>query len=188
MTMSAAELLADLQARGGALTAEITVSSYSSYLAFLEGYTRSLLAMQSGFGKARSWLKDAIGAAKPELRLEADSTGTLGMSVKFPTVRTDKDISRLAAEVFARPGPLREARKTRIVVAREHTTVLVGDLGPFADLFGTDHDKGQFAKFGCAELGLVVLEIGGQRLEGGFPDHSEALRVLRLVSKRTAAT
>ena len=32
--------------RGGALTAEVTVSSYSSYLAFLEGYTRSLLTMQ----------------------------------------------------------------------------------------------------------------------------------------------
>ena len=32
--------------RGGALTAEITVSSYSSYLAFLEGYTRSLITMR----------------------------------------------------------------------------------------------------------------------------------------------
>src|SRR5688572_20730145 len=95
--------------RGGALTAEITVSSYSSYLAFLEGYTRSLLAMQTagapnaaaasrwlGWEKARSWLKEAIGAAKPELRLEADSTGTMSMSVKFPSVRTDRDISRLS--------------------------------------------------------------------------------------------
>ena len=43
--------------RGGALTAEVTVSSYSSYLAFLEGYTRSLLAMQTGWDKARSWLR-----------------------------------------------------------------------------------------------------------------------------------
>ena len=34
-------------ARSGALTAEITVSSYSSYLAFLEGYTRALLTMQT---------------------------------------------------------------------------------------------------------------------------------------------
>src|SRR5687768_2985682 len=54
--------------RGGALTAEVTVSSYSSYLAFLEGYTRSLLTMQTGWDKARSWLKEAIAAAKPELR------------------------------------------------------------------------------------------------------------------------
>src|SRR5204862_2162248 len=68
-------------ARSGALTAEITVSSYSSYLAFLEGYTRALLAMQTGLDKARSWLRRAIGAAKPELRLEADSSGLMGVSV-----------------------------------------------------------------------------------------------------------
>src|SRR5688572_24441304 len=58
-------------ARGGALTAEITVSSYSSYLAFLEGYTRALVDMQTSWDRARTWLKDAIGATKPELRLEA---------------------------------------------------------------------------------------------------------------------
>src|SRR5688572_19824329 len=75
--------------RGGILTTEITVSSYSSYLAFLEGYTRSLLDMQSGWDKARTWLKDAIGAAKPEFRLEADSAGAMGMSVTFPSVSTD---------------------------------------------------------------------------------------------------
>src|SRR5688572_14267624 len=76
--------------RGGALTTDITVSSYSSYLAFLEGYTRSLLAMQTGWDKARTWLKDAMGTTKPELRLEADSSGAMGVSVKFPTARTDR--------------------------------------------------------------------------------------------------
>ena len=48
--------------------------------------------MQTGWDKARSWLRDAIGAARPELRLEADSAGMMGVSVKFPTVRTDRDI------------------------------------------------------------------------------------------------
>src|SRR4029453_19627149 len=103
--------------RGGALTSETPVSSYSSYLAFLEGYTRSLLAMQTGWDKARSWLKDAIAGARPELRLEADSSGAMGMAVKFPSVRTDRDISRLASEVFALPGRLSDLRKTRIVIA-----------------------------------------------------------------------
>ena len=103
--------------RGGALTSEVTVSSYSSYLAFLEGYTRSLLAMQTGWDKARTWLKDAIAGARPELRLEADSSGAMGMAVKFPSVRTDRDISRLASEVFALPGRLSDLRKTRIVIA-----------------------------------------------------------------------
>src|SRR6202162_2953742 len=60
-------------ARGGALTADITVSSYSSYLAFLEVYPRALLPMQTSLEKARSWLREAIGAARPELRLEADT-------------------------------------------------------------------------------------------------------------------
>ncbi len=115
--------------RGGALTSEVTVSSYSSYLAFLEGYTRSLLAMQTGgpnaaaasgwpgWDKARTWLKDAIAGARPELRLEADSSGAMGMAVKFPSVRTDRDISRLASEVFALPGRLSDLRKKRIVIA-----------------------------------------------------------------------
>src|ERR1700693_5732959 len=63
-------------ARSGALTAEVTVSSYSSYLAVLEGYTRALRAMQTGVEKARSWLRDAIGAARPEVTIEAGTTGT----------------------------------------------------------------------------------------------------------------
>ena len=115
--------------RGGALTAEITVSSYSSYLAFLEGYTRSLVAMQTGWDKARSWIRDAIGAAKPELRLEADSTGAMGMAVKFPSVRTDRDISRLATDVFALPGRLSELRKSRIVVALDEFQAIDGFNG-----------------------------------------------------------
>jgi len=32
-----------VSARHGALTVEVTVSSYSSYVSFLEGYTRALL-------------------------------------------------------------------------------------------------------------------------------------------------
>ena len=33
--------------RGGALTVEVTVSSYSSYVAFLEGYARALLGIET---------------------------------------------------------------------------------------------------------------------------------------------
>ena len=114
--------------RGGALTADVTVSSYSSYLAFLEGYTRSLYDAD-GWDKARSWLKEAIAAANPELRVEADATGTMGMSVKFPTARTERDISRLASEVFALPGRLSDLRKTRIVVALDEFQAINGFNG-----------------------------------------------------------
>jgi hypothetical protein len=104
-------------AKSGALTADITVSSYSSYLAFLEGYTRALLGMHTGLEKARSWLRSAIDAARPELRLEADTSGVMGMSVKFPGVRSDREISKLAADVFALPQRLHELRQRKIVVA-----------------------------------------------------------------------
>src|SRR5687768_6629303 len=152
--------------RGGALTAEVTVSSYSSYLAFLEGYTRSLLTMQSGWDKARSWLKDAIGAAKPELRLEADSTGMMGMSVKFPTVRTDRDISRLATDVFALPGHLSEVRKTRIVVALDEFQAINGFNGGSVEhalRAAVQHQRNVGYVFAGSEPSLMERMIGPRR-------------------------
>src|SRR3984893_12179059 len=113
-------------ARSGALTAEVTVSSYSSYLAFLESYTRALAAMQTGLEKARSWLGDAIGAARPEPRIDADTSGPMGLSVKLPTVRTDRDISRLAADVFALPQRVHELRKRKLVIALDEFQAIRG--------------------------------------------------------------
>ncbi len=40
-------------ARRGALTVEVTVSSFSSYVAFLEGYARALVAAESRWDRAR---------------------------------------------------------------------------------------------------------------------------------------
>ncbi len=151
--------------RSGALTAEVTVSSYSSYLAFLEGYTRSLLAMQTGWDKARSWLKDAMGA-KPELRLEADSTGAMGMSVKFPSVRTDRDISRLAADVFALPGRLSDLRKTRIVVALDEFQAIAGFNGGSVEhalRAAVQHQRSVGYVFAGSEPSLMERMLGPKR-------------------------
>src|ERR687896_1444425 len=41
--------------RRGALTVEVTVSAYSSYVAFLEGYARAVTSVESRFERARSW-------------------------------------------------------------------------------------------------------------------------------------
>ena len=152
--------------RGGALTTEITVSSYSSYLAFLEGYTRALLAMQSGWDKARSWLKDAIGAAKPELRLEADSAGTMGMSVRFPSVRTDRDVSRLASDVFALPGRLSEARKVRLVVALDEFQAINGFNGGSVEhalRAAVQHQRSVGYVFAGSEPSLMERMLGPKR-------------------------
>src|SRR5947207_13925652 len=43
--------------RRGTLTVEVTVSSFSSYVAFLEGYARALLAAESRWDRGRSRLR-----------------------------------------------------------------------------------------------------------------------------------
>ena len=45
--------------RRGTLTVDVTVSSYSSYLSFLEGYARALASVETRWDRARGWLKSA---------------------------------------------------------------------------------------------------------------------------------
>jgi hypothetical protein len=102
----------------GALTVDITVSSYSSYLAFLEGYARALVAAQTRLDRAVRWLRDAVSGARPEVRYEPSAAGGgPELVLSFPGVRSERDITRLAAEVFALPGRLAEARGRRMVIA-----------------------------------------------------------------------
>src|SRR6185503_15043865 len=103
--------------RGGALTVDVTVSSYSSYVAFLEGYARALLGVETRLDKARAWLREMLGTVRPEVRLEADDRGGSQLALSFPSARTERDVSRLAQEVFALPGRIAEARHRRLAVA-----------------------------------------------------------------------
>src|SRR5436190_14826106 len=45
-------------ARRGAITVDITVSSFSSYVGFLEGYARTLASAEPGEARARAWLRE----------------------------------------------------------------------------------------------------------------------------------
>jgi hypothetical protein len=101
--------------RRGALTVDLTVSSYSSYVAFLEGYARALLSAETRWGRARTWLKEMIRSAQTEVRYEPGSVGRL--SVSFPAVKSDRDVARLAGDVFELPGRLAEVRGRQVVVA-----------------------------------------------------------------------
>src|SRR5438477_1708697 len=83
--------------RRGALTVEVTVSSFSSYVAFLEGYARALAAAETKGDRARTWLRAAISSTRVELTSDSGA-GPLGR-VAFPNARTDRDVSRLAQEV-----------------------------------------------------------------------------------------
>jgi len=103
--------------RRGALTVEVTVSSFSSYVAFLEGYARALVAAETKWDRARAWLKEAIRSARTEIRYTPGESPLGSLTVSFPAVKSDRDVSRLAQDVFALPGRLAEARKRQVVVA-----------------------------------------------------------------------
>src|SRR6188768_97045 len=86
--------------RSGALAVDVTVSSYSSYVGFLEGYARALLGIETRIDTLRAWLRDMLGGVRPEVRIEANEQGGSQLALSFPSARTGKDVSRLAQEVF----------------------------------------------------------------------------------------
>ena len=101
--------------RRGVITLEIDVSLYTSYVAFLEGYTGAMTPQETRAERVRSWLAGTFSGIRPELRYEAGREGG-HVTVAFPAVRTDRDASLLAAQVFQLPGRIAEARRRRVVV------------------------------------------------------------------------
>src|SRR5687768_11771420 len=87
---------------------------------------QALAALDTKWDRARQWFMDAIRSTRPELRYEPKDTGLGRFSVAFPLARTDRDVARLANEVFALPGQLAEARKRTVVVALDEFQAVVG--------------------------------------------------------------
>jgi hypothetical protein len=108
-----------VMARRGALTVEVTVSSFSSYVAFLEGYARAFAAAETRADRLREWLGAAIRSARTEIRYEPGPAARRGgsLAVAFPAVRSDREVSQLAREVFELPAQLAAARRRKVVVA-----------------------------------------------------------------------
>ena len=96
-------------------TLEFTVSSFSSYVAFLEGYARALVGLESKAAHARSWLASLFTSVTPEIRVDAGAG--VGVSLAFPSIRTQRDAARLAEEVFALPARVAARLGRRLVVA-----------------------------------------------------------------------
>lgn len=117
----------------GAITVEVTVSSFSSYVAFLEGYARALVATETRWDRARHWLRDAVKSAHAEVRYSPDPTlttpGTGALSVSFPGVTSERDVSRLAVDVFALPARLAAERRKKVVVALDEFQAVAGFNG-----------------------------------------------------------
>ena len=101
----------------GVLTVEVTVASSSSYVGFLEAYARALVMAETPVGRLRQWATDLLRAVRPEVRFETEPAGTSRFAIAFPSVQTDRDISRLANEVFALPARITAARKRRMAIA-----------------------------------------------------------------------
>ena len=115
--------------RRGALTVELTVSSYSSYVSFLEGYARALASVETRWERARTWLTEAITSTRPEMRFEPEERGLARLTVAFPSVTSARDINRLANEVFALPGRLAAERKRTVILALDEFQAIDGFNG-----------------------------------------------------------
>src|SRR2546423_3196173 len=74
-------------ARRGSLTVDVTVSSFSSYVAVLEGYARALMAAETKRDRARAWLKDAIQSARPEIRDPPGEASLGALTPSLPAVK-----------------------------------------------------------------------------------------------------
>jgi hypothetical protein len=153
-------------ARGGALTVDVTVSSYSSYVAFLEGYARALVSSESRLDRAKSWLRELFTDVRPEVRLEPDLSGHHQLTVSFPSVRSERDVSRLAQEVFALPGRITEMRRRRMAIALDEFQAIGGFNGggvEHALRAAVQHQRDAGYVFSGSEPALMERMLGRSR-------------------------
>jgi hypothetical protein len=167
-------------ARHGTLTVEVTVSSFSSYVAFLEGYARALVAAETRWDRARNWLRDAVRSARAEVRYTPDvsrrsaaktdptlqTPGAGDLSVSFPTVKSDRDVSRLAQEVFALPAQLAASRRRNVVVALDEFQAIAGFNGgsvEHAMRAAVQHQREVGYVFAGSEPSLMERMLGPKR-------------------------
>ena len=156
----------DALRRRGALTIELTVSSYSSYLAFLEGYARAIASVESKWDRARTWLTEAIVSTRPEIRYEPKESGLGRFSVAFPQVTTTRDLNRLANEVFMLPGKLAGERKRTVVVALDEFQAIDSFNGGSVEhalRAATQHQRQVGYIFAGSEPSLMEKMIGPRR-------------------------
>jgi hypothetical protein len=152
--------------RRGALTVEVTVSSFSSYVAFLEGYARALVAAESRWDRARAWLLEVIRSTRPEIRLAAKADPIASLTVAFPHVKSERDISRLAQEVFALPARLADARRRKVIVALDEFQAIAafdGGSVEHAMRAAVQHQRDVGYVFAGSEPSLMERMIGPRR-------------------------
>ena len=156
----------DTLERRGVLAVELTVSSYSSYVAFLEGFARAVATAETRWERAIGWLRDALGSTRSELRMERGSDGTSSLAVSFPAARTARDVSRLAAEVFLLPSRLADVRRRAVVVALDEFQAIHGFNGGSVEeslRAAVQHQRRVGYVFAGSEPSLMERMIGPRR-------------------------
>jgi uncharacterized protein len=154
-------------ARRAALTVEVTVSSYSSYLSFLEGYARALASIERSAARARAWLTQSITSTRPEFRHDPeDGRSDRRLSVSFPLAHTDRDLARLANEIFALPGRIAAERKRTVIVALDEFQAIEafdGGSVEHALRAAAQHQRTVGYVFAGSEPSLMEKMIGPRR-------------------------
>jgi len=116
--------------RRGALTVEVTVSSFSSYVAFLEGYARALVTTETTWERARAWLRDAVRSARAEVRpaLHAAATPGAAGGIRRVVPRRAVGTRRVAAGPggVRPPARLAQARRRTVIVALDEFQAIGG--------------------------------------------------------------
>ncbi len=156
----------DTLERRGVLAVELTVSSYSSYVAFLEGFARAVATAETRWERAIGWLRDALGSTRSELRMERGPDGTSSLAVSFPAARTARDVSRLAAEVFLLPSRLADVRRRAVVVALDEFQAIHGFNGGSVEeslRAAVQHQRRVGYVFAGSEPSLMERMIGPRR-------------------------
>ena len=174
-------------AKHGALTVDVTVSSYSSYVAFLEGYARALLSVETTVDRARVWLRDMLSGMRPEVRLEADAVGRSQLAVSFPAAQSDKDVSRLAQEVFALPGKIASARKRKLAIALDEFQAIASFNGGSVEhalRAAVQHQREAGYVFSGSEPALMERMLGRSR---PFYKAGPVMRLQKIAPDRFAA-
>ena len=185
--------------RGGALTVDLTVSSYSSYVGFLEGYARALSTVEQQTSRAVSWLREVLAPVRPEVRLEqppaqrarksraaAGRTAESEVTVSFPSATSERDISRLAQEVFALPGRIAEGRGRKVVVALDEFQAIAAFNGGSVEhalRAAVQHQRDVGYVFSGSEPALMERMLGRSR---PFYKAGPVMRLGRIPAERFA--
>ena len=108
---------------------------------------------------------DPIGARRGPLRARTRRRSA-PLTVSFPGVRSDRDISRLAQEVFALPARLAETRGRKVVVALDEFQAIAGFNGGSVEhalRAAVQHQREVGYVFAGSEPSLMERMLGPKR-------------------------